>query len=132
VPLIVVDPQRQRAGHGSRFLAQTHDIAPTLLSLAGLRPPPSMTGTDLSPLLRGRRPRERAFAYGGYANSLYALTDRWKLICANDGSGRRLYDLAHDPGERRNVASRHGGRAEELYAAVVRRTGGRPPVYPHR
>jgi len=132
VPLVIVDPGRRRAGHASRFLAQTHDIAPTLLSLAGLRAPRAMNGIDLSPLLRGRRPRARALAYGGYANSLYAHTDRWKLICDNDGSRRRLYDLAHDPGERWNLASRDPGRASALYDAVIRRIGGRPPVYPPR
>jgi arylsulfatase A-like enzyme len=132
VPLVIVDPRRRRAGGASRFLAQTHDIAPTLLSLAGLRPPPAMTGIDLTPLLRGRRPRQRTLAYGGYANTLYARTDRWKLICENNGAGRRLYDLAHDPGERWNLASRESSRAQALYEAVVRRTSGRPPVYPHR
>jgi arylsulfatase A-like enzyme len=132
VPLVIVDPRRRLAGRTSELLAQTHDIAPTLLSMAGLPAPAAMTGTDLSPLLRGRRPRTRALAYGGYANSLYARTDRWKLIAGNDGGGRRLYDLAHDPGERWNLASREPRRADALYDAVIRRTGGRPPVYPHR
>ena len=39
VPMVVVHPARRRAGHSSDYLAQTHDLAPTLLSLAGVRAP---------------------------------------------------------------------------------------------
>ena len=56
VPMVVVDPARRRAGHSSDYLAQTHDLAPTLLSLAGVRAPRRMDGIDLSPLFEGRRP----------------------------------------------------------------------------
>ena len=70
-----------------------------------------MDGIDLSPLFEGRRPHGRPMAYGGYANSLYARTDRWKLISDNRGRNRRLYDLKHDPNETRNLARRHPRRA---------------------
>ncbi|HYN91309.1 MAG TPA: hypothetical protein VER75_05265, partial [Thermoleophilaceae bacterium] len=103
--------------------AQTHDVGPTLLSLAGVRRPPGMDGTEL------RGPRERTLAYGGYANWFYARTDRWAFVSENRGRGRRLYDLERDPGERRDIASRHPRLIDDLYAAVVRRAGGPPPVY---
>jgi arylsulfatase A-like enzyme len=129
VPLVVVDPARRRAGRASDYLAQTHDVAPTLLSLAGVRAPRDMTGHDLSPLFERRRPRERKLAYGGYANSMYVRTRRWKLITDNRGHHKRLYDLAHDPDETHNVAHRHPARAAAMYDAVARRAGGRPPYY---
>ena len=129
VPMVVVDPARRRAGHSSDYLAQTHDLAPTLLSLAGVRAPRRMNGIDLSPLFEGHRPHGRSMAYGGYANSLYARTDDWKLIADNRGHNRRLYDVRHDPGETRNLARRHPQRAAAMYDAVARRAGGRPPFY---
>jgi len=129
VPLVVIHPDRKRAGGHSKYLAQTHDVAPTLLSLAGVRAPRAMTGADLSPLFAGRRPRPRSLAYGGYANALYARTDRWKFISDNLGRNRRLYDLKHDPDETNNLAHRDPGRAAAMYDAVVRRAGGRPPYY---
>ena len=119
VPLVVVDPARRRAGRASDYLAQTHDVAPTLLSLAGVRAPRDMTGHDLSPLFERRRPRARKLAYGGYANSMYVRTRRWKLITDNRGQHKRLYDLAHDPDETHNVAHRHPARAAAMYDAVV-------------
>jgi arylsulfatase A-like enzyme len=129
VPLVVVDPARRRAGAASPYLAQTHDIAPTLLSLAGVRAPRGMTGVDLSPLFSHRRPRPRRLAYGGYANSLYARSDRWKLIADNRGRARRLYDVRHDRAETRDLSERHPRRAAAMLDAVERRAGGRPPYY---
>ncbi len=129
VPLVVVHPDRRRAGAESDYLAQTHDVAPTLLSLAGVRAPRAMTGVDLSPLFSGKRPRKRRMAYGGYANAMYARTANWKFISDNLGRNRRLYDLERDPHETNNIVHRDPGRAAAMYDAVVRRVGGRPPYY---
>ena len=83
-----------------------------------------MDGVDLSPLLRGRRPREwRKFAYGGYANWHYARTQEWAYVANNFGVGRRLYDLERDPKEENNIARRHRKRLDGLDAAIRRRAG---------
>ena len=129
VPLILVDPGRRRAGRTSDYFAQTHDVGPTLLSMAGVRKPRGMDGVDLSPVFRGRQPRERRMAYGGYANWCYARTDRWKLIAENGGRARRLYDVRRDPQETRNIAAGNRDKVEELWRALLRRAGGKPPVY---
>ena len=130
VPLIVVDPRRAASPRTSSYLAQTHDVGPTVLSLAGVRRPDGMDGVDLSPLLRGRPPGEaRKFAYGGYANWHYARTQEWAYVAMNRGIGRRLYNLEKDPAERRDIAHRHPKRIDELHRAIVRRAGRRLPVY---
>jgi arylsulfatase A-like enzyme len=129
VPFVVVDAARRRAGETSDYLARTHDIGPTVLAMTGVRRPRGMEGLDLSPLLAGRRPRERSFACGGYANWLYARDDRWSFVSDNRGRGRRLYDLVRDPLERDNVARRHPRVIDDLYRRVVRQAGGRPPIY---
>ncbi len=128
VPLIIVDPRAKP--RKTSYLAQTHDIGPTLLSLAGVRSGDWMDGIDLSPLLHGRRPREwRKFAYGGYANWHYARTQEWAYVANNFGVGRRLYDLERDPKEENNIARRHRRRLDRLDAAIRRRAGKRLPVY---
>ena len=130
VPFVLADPHGRRAGRSSGWPAQTHDIGPTLLDMADVKRPEPMNGTSLAPLLRGERPRERrTMAYGGYANWHYARTDRWKLVAANTGRGRRLYDSGRDPGERRNVARRHPKLLDELERRVRREAGDRLPVY---
>ena len=122
VPLIVVHPDRRRRGDRSRYFAQTHDVAPTLLSMAGVRPPRGMDGVDLSRLFRGRRPPERDYAWGGYGNSYFVKTDRWSMFGDNRGGDLHLYNPRRDFREYRNVAGSHGGKAREL-RRVVRRQG---------
>jgi arylsulfatase A-like enzyme len=129
VPFILVDPGRRRAGETSAYLAQTHDVGPTLLAMTGVPRSRGMDGVDLSPLLAGGRPPGRSLAYGGYSNWHYARTDRWAFVSENRGRGRRLYDLAKDPGEEQNLARRHPHLIDDLYRRVVRRAGGPPPIY---
>jgi arylsulfatase A-like enzyme len=133
VPLILVDPGRRGAGQASRWLAQTHDIGPTLLELTGVPQPKPMNGDSFAPLLVGRQPRaRRGMAYGGYANWHYARTDRWAFVAANTGRGRRLYDLREDPEERRNVARGHPHLIDELEERVREAAGGPLPSYDGR
>jgi arylsulfatase A-like enzyme len=129
VPLVIVDPQRRQAGVGRRYFASTHDIAPTILSMAGVPAPPSMTGNDLSAFFRGEAAPTRPFAYGGYANSFYLRSDRWVLFGENRPAGLKLYDLEHDRGENRNLARERPQLARELHEQVVERAGGRLPYY---
>ena len=77
VPFILADPARSRGGVTSERLGQTHDIGPTLLSLAGVRAPAGMDGLDLL------APRRRKLAYGGYSNWHYARTDTMAFISSN-------------------------------------------------
>jgi arylsulfatase A-like enzyme len=131
VPLTIVHPDGRRRGDATRFFAQSHDIAPTILSLADVRVPRRMTGTDLSPLFRRRRPSKRSYAYGGYTNGFYIRTERWALFGDNRGRRLHLYDLRRDPRELRNVASSHPAKARQLYGVVRRRAQGRLPYYPN-
>ncbi|MBB4665165.1 sulfatase family protein [Conexibacter arvalis] len=130
VPLLVRAPDGRGGGRASDFFGSTHDIAPTLLSLAGVRRPRGMDGFDLSPLLRGRSPGRRLVAFGGYANSYYVRDRSWCLLGRNDGSRRRLFDLRADPGETRDVAAAHPEVVTRMHRRVVQATGGRPlPFY---
>jgi arylsulfatase A-like enzyme len=129
VPLIVVDPRGRHAGRTSSWLASTHDIAPTILSMAGLPAPPRMDGADLSRFFEGRRPAPRPYAFGGYGNSFFVRTDGWAMFGANGGDGLHLYDRQRDAQETRNLAAANPRKAAELYG-VVRRRAGRPlPTY---
>jgi arylsulfatase A-like enzyme len=129
VPLVLVDPQRRRAGGASAYFAQTHDLAPTILAMTGVPGPGSTDGEDLSPLLRDRRPPERRFAYGGYANWHYLRGERSAYVAANSGAVRRVYDLRSDPGESRDLARERPTLLDELGERVRERTGPRLPVY---
>jgi arylsulfatase A-like enzyme len=127
---VIVDPERRRAGTTSDYRASTHDIAPTLLSMAGVDPPRQMEGVDLSRIFGGRNPPRRAFAYGGYRNSHYLRNDRWTFFADNRMQYPRLYDRRKDPAEQHDLARRHPQLVRELHAKVLEQAGGRLPFYP--
>ena len=130
VPLILVDPEGRKAGRKTRYFASTHDVAPTLLAMAGVRAPRGMDGINLAPLLRGRRPRQRDYAWGGYGNSFFIRSHRWAMFADNRGANVHLYNARRDRREFRNVAGSHTGKAREL-EQVVRKRGGYLPYYPY-
>jgi arylsulfatase A-like enzyme len=129
VPLIIVHPRRRRAGEASDWFASTHDIAPTLLSMAGVRHPRGMTGADLSHVFRGGKLPERNYAWGGYSDSFYIRSRRWMLWGYNRPGHFRLFDLRRDPGMNNNLARSNPGMVGHLYGKVLDRAGGRLPWY---
>jgi arylsulfatase A-like enzyme len=129
VPCVIVHPDRKGAGEVSPWFASTHDVGPTLLSMAGVAAPRGMDGVDLSPLFDGEQPGERAFAYGGYFNHFFVRTDHWSYVADNHGDNRELYDLTLDPAELDNVAADNPDVHEELHARLVQTIGGLPPYF---
>jgi arylsulfatase A-like enzyme len=130
VPMLLREPGGAGAGATSGWFASTHDIAPTLTSLAGARRPASFEGADLSPILAGGEPAEdRPYAVGGYGNNSYVRDGRWAYIADNDFGYERLYDVKADPGERRNLAASRPAVVREMRRRVRRAAGGRPPYY---
>jgi arylsulfatase A-like enzyme len=130
VPMLLRAPGGVGAGTTSDWLASTHDVGPTLVSLAGVRRPPSFEGADLSPIPRGAAPNEdRPFAVGGYGNHSYVRDRRWAYMTGNDWRHERLYDVVADRGERRDVAAERPDVAAEMRRRIGRVAGGRPPFY---
>ena len=128
VPLLIADPAR-RGGRPHPFFASTHDLAPTLLAMAGVERPAAMTGVDLSPALRGDRIPARPYAYGGYSDCHFLRDERIAYMADNRRQRAGLFELSNDPREQRNVASQHPGLVGALYATVRKRAGGPPPWY---
>jgi arylsulfatase A-like enzyme len=129
VPFILVHPGRRKAGHTTDYFASTHDVAPTLLSMADVRAPEAMTGVDLSQPFHGRRPPERHYAWGGYSDSFFIRTRRWALWGYNKPGNFKLFNLRRDPGHVHNVAHRRGDIVRHLHGKLLARVGGRLPWY---
>jgi arylsulfatase len=100
VPLILAGPGIP-SGRVEEKMVGLVDLAPTLLSLAGIAPRVRMEGSDLrDPAFRG----DTLFAQ--YGNLRYALrTRRWKYILTTRPEGEELYDLQADPREKTNLAA---------------------------
>ncbi|WP_282160546.1 sulfatase-like hydrolase/transferase [Ulvibacterium marinum] len=65
VPLIIYDPTSKKSARGkkSEALVQSIDIAPTLLSMAGISAPTSYQGRDLTNILSGTEASVRSYLY---------------------------------------------------------------------
>jgi arylsulfatase A-like enzyme len=129
VPLILVHPAHRRSGHASDYFASTHDLAPTLLRMAGVRRPERMDGVDLSRAFRGKRLPARDYTWGGYSDSFFIRSHRWMLWGYNRPGNFKLFDLRRDPGMTRNVAGANPAVVRDLLGRVVHRAGGRLPWY---
>lgn len=94
------------------------DVAPTILSAAGLPIPERMEGRDLlGDPPPAAWPERRIFAQ--YGSQLYCVrTPRWKLIYRPAGERAQLFDLRHDPSERRNLVRKSPEMAAKLLAEI--------------
>lgn len=118
VPLLVFDPRLPADAHGRTCdeMALNIDLAPTLLELAGVAPPPRMQGSSLVHLLDdpNRPHRDDWFYEYHFRTERYPIertegvrTRRWKYVRYLDQQPRfeQLFDLADDPLERWNLAA---------------------------
>ena len=90
MPLLIRYPKMIEPGSRTNLLVNNTDFAPTMLALAGAKPPDSMQGRSFAPALRGKRPENwRKATYYRYWMHLTHLdvpahfgirTVRYKLI----------------------------------------------------
>lgn len=111
VPTILRWPGRLPKGVTSVQPAMSMDLTATIASACGVQPDPSQPydGIDLLPILSGQRAiAERTFFWRIRRADRHQSACRrgnWKWI--SDSGFEQLYDLAKDPGERRDLSYRH-------------------------
>jgi arylsulfatase A-like enzyme len=146
VPLIVRGPGLEPGRRSA--LTTAPDIAPTLLEVAAVRPPPAMTGRSFRPVLTGRQDEHRPFVISSWplyfaAGELTAAVDSRtrriasympltvtthtrSLILGGAAEEPELYDLEADPEERVNLwreGWEEGGRLAREAVAFLEQEG---------
>jgi arylsulfatase A-like enzyme len=127
-PLIACWPGVTRPGAVIGEPVSSVDYLPTIVEMAGGRPPrsPAIDGVSLAGLLRGQAvPRREALYWhyphysnqGGVPGGAVRQGD-WKLIEFYEDSRLELYNLREDPGEKRNLARREARRAARLHGLL--------------
>jgi N-acetylglucosamine-6-sulfatase len=134
IPLLVRYPRVARAGSTPAQLAQTVDVASTILEIAGVRDTVARDGRSLVPVLSGSPTVWRHSILLEYYNDTVfpriltmgykaVRTERYKYIRYTDLAGMdELYDLETDPFEMENLIDTERGRAllPELTAELER------------
>ncbi len=130
VPLIIRYPPRIPAGAVVKEQVRLLDLAPTLLSLAGVEKPREfgfdISGGRLKPrnlmtlLGAGKPGGGGSLAFGDLHGQLACVrTGKWKLITRLDQAAPvELYHLEADPGEQSNLAGRRLPEAESLLGVL--------------
>jgi uncharacterized sulfatase len=127
VPMIVRWPGRVRPNSVCHTPVVSVDFLPTFAEVAGIGLPEEQLtdGVSLVPLLteKGRLERREIFSYfPDYHHDFPGVAVRqgdYKLIKASEDGQLELYNLADDPGEGRNLASRLPEKAEELHGILM-------------
>lgn len=128
VPLIIDDPCLADTDRGSinDRITLNADLAPTILSAAGVTPPLSMQGRDIAPLYKGRNREDwrEDFYYehptlrrASFIPASEALVSKdWKYLYWPETRTEQLFDLTTDPREENDLASlpEHQDQLERL------------------
>ncbi len=117
-PLLVRWPRNIRSGMVVEPIASAIDLYPTLAALAGIpilggKP---LDGADLSPLLRATQTSKQLpnrVLVQHWAGKTSVRSQRHRL----DAAGR-LYDMATDPGQKRDIAKESSSVAKGLHTAL--------------
>lgn len=123
VPLMVKLPRGAQAGRRESGRVSSLDLAPTLLSYAGLPIPKRLPGLNLRPVLEGQGtldPERAVFAETDYEGKQRAvLQGTFKLLVSpNKSRPTALYDLSTDPGEQRDLLKQQPKKVAALTQAL--------------
>jgi len=139
LPLLMRLPKGAEAGRRVGTITQPADVAPSLLSLLGVRAAgEEVEGFDLTPLTRGEVEEVREVGYSGW---VVDGVGEWAVHTANrtlllpgpqpEGDARQpqLYVKPEDRWEANDVRGQHLEQADELEAQLRARVGvaSRPP-----
>ncbi|MAG36509.1 MAG: hypothetical protein CL878_09745, partial [Dehalococcoidia bacterium] len=104
--LTIRHPDRSFRDREIDAFTQNHDIAPTILDLAGLlEATERMDGSSVWPLVTGQQTALRDYIMTGWGQYASVRDDHWNYMTAWDeeNPAPRLYDLQADPEESQNV-----------------------------
>jgi arylsulfatase A-like enzyme len=138
VPFIIVTPHSKVAGKVASSEIELVDLYPTIASLCGLKAPPYLDGTDLSPVLNDPtlKLKKAAFSQLTRANGDEGYSVRsgkwryteWRSKKGLD-LGKQLFDEESDPDETMNLAKdvSYKTKCDELASLIVPIRNQRPP-----
>lgn len=140
IPLFFYWPKAIPAGRRVKDTVRNLDIYPTILQQLRLPVPPGLQGVSLVDIMSGNSPNTPLVAFAETTKTAgmrknnpqqAVVIGDWKLVqstrLAQDASGKfvpiltvnELYNLADDPGEKKNLADANKQKVDELSKAIV-------------
>jgi arylsulfatase A-like enzyme len=115
--LMIRTPGMPSPGRSTRGIVETLDLYPTLADLAGLEPPPGLTGVSLRPMIEDPDHPGKDAAFSYWRDRYTMRTDRYRVVAyesPGDGPQYELFDHETDPNETRNVAAEQSDALDRL------------------
>jgi arylsulfatase A-like enzyme len=133
VPFLLRLPFQQGAGRVIETPAWFPDLFPTVCEITGVTVPPNLDGVSLWPLVTERaslasRPTPMLWVYPEYGGQMAIRLGDMKAVQRNlknkpsHPSAWEVYDLAADPGEQTNLASKRQDVIEQAVEVLSRET----------
>src|SRR5205823_5521366 len=126
-PIILRWPAQLKPRRDESSLVSSLDLAPTILAACGIMPSAEMKGLNLLDVAtRKVKPHETVFGeiYEHDVADLdraepgllyrWCISGTWKLIAPQGSQDAELYNLAHDPQEKKDLASQQPDRVKQL------------------
>ncbi|MEX2336086.1 MAG: sulfatase [Fulvivirga sp.] len=130
VPLVLWNPNDNKANAIEDYPVANYDFYPTFMDLVGAQPgPQEFDGISLMEIFKGNQtslgerifywhyPLEEQHFLGGRSSGSIRKGD-WKLIEFFDSGEKELYNLKKDLGEKNNLASRYPDKVQALLLAL--------------
>lgn len=123
-------PEKIKPGHRNSTNAAHIDLFPTFLEMAGDKNPGKVDGTNILPLLTGETPQtfpsDRTLIFQWHRGDpqqrrkFCLVSGNWKFSSEVDRittrKDHRLFNLAKDPGEKKNLAAKHPAKVKAMLA----------------
>jgi iduronate 2-sulfatase len=131
--LIIAQPNTRQAGTKTEALAQSVDLAPTLVELCGLPAAAGFQGRSLVPVLENPAATVNDAAFSWYPKQNWLgvamRTNEWRYVewtKPGETTVRELYDMARDPENNVNIAD--NPKNAQLIDSLSQRLRARFPV----
>jgi len=131
MPMIVRWPGKVPAGKTSDFAWTFADFMATAAELAGTEPPKKTDSMSVLPTLLGRKQEPHKHLYWEFYSPFHQAVriGNFKGVRYGTKEPIELYDLASDPGEKKDIAEKHPKICKQM-AAIMRSEHADTPYWP--
>lgn len=116
---IVYHPDRRYTGTICNAYVSTHDVAPTLLTMVGVKPPVMMEGRNILEWVTKDKTNRREYITSIFGDYIWCRDEEYAYIANLDGNDVRLYNVQEDPDQHTNITKENPEICKKMYKRVL-------------
>jgi arylsulfatase A-like enzyme len=127
--LFIRHPEGTGAGQAQDAFVQNHDLLPTACNLMGVDVPEWAEGSDIWPVVEGKKAGVRDHASSIFKDYVWVRNEDYALTMKTDKSDLALYDIKEDPQYLNDIAEGNSDIIAQLQDLLRKDAGGEVPVF---